>query len=128
MKHLMLIGAVVAITTPAMAGDVGLTVSINQPGLYGQITIGDVQGPPQLIYARPVVILRGPEYASQPIYLHVPPGHEKHWSKHCAQYRACGRPVYFVRDDWYNREYAPRHKHRERGKDHGHEHGHDDKD
>ncbi len=39
------------------------------------------------------------------------PGHEKHWRKHCAQYNACGRPVYFVRDDWYNNEYVPRYRH-----------------
>jgi hypothetical protein len=37
----------------------------------------------------------------------VTPGHEKH----CAQYNACGRPVYFVRDDWHYNEYVPRHRH-----------------
>lgn len=140
MKHLMLFGALAAIAGPAMAADVGLTISINQPGLYGQINIGNVQGPPQLIYAQPVVIHQDPEYVREPIYLHVPPGHEKHWGRHCAQYNACGRPVYFVRDDWYNREYAPRYEHRENdhgdgenrghghGKNHGHGHGHDDED
>jgi hypothetical protein len=56
--------------------------------------------------------------------LHVPPGHEKHWSKHCAQYNACGRPVYFVRDEWYNNEYVPHYRHAH-DNDHGHGHGHD---
>ena len=85
---------------PAFAGDVGVSISLGQPGFYGSIDIGNVPQP-QLIYSQPLVIQRVPEFASAPpIYLHVPPGHEKHWSKHCAQYNACGRPVYFVRDDW----------------------------
>ncbi len=81
---------------------------------------------PQLIYPQPVVIQRAPEFVSAPpIYLHVPPGHEKHWSKHCAEYHACGRPVYFVRDDWYNHEYVPHYQHEHGGHDHEHGHGHD---
>ena len=49
----------------------------------------------------------------QPIYLRVPPGHEKHWGKHCARYGACGRPVHFVREDWYQTVYVPRYQHRD---------------
>jgi hypothetical protein len=54
-----------------------------------------------------------------PVYLRVPPGHAKHWDKHCYEYRACGERVLFVRDDWYEREYVPRYqeKHRDRGND-----------
>jgi hypothetical protein len=108
---------------PAFAGDVAFSLTVGQPGFYGQLDIGSV-APPQVVYAQPVVIQRAPEYvAAAPIYLHVPPGHEKHWSKHCAEYNACGRPVYFVKDDWYNREYVPHYQH-EHG-DHGHGHGHD---
>jgi hypothetical protein len=74
-----------------------------------------------------MVVQRAPEFVSAPpIYLHVPPGHEKHWSKHCAQYAACGRPVYFVSDDLYNKEYVPRYQHghnKGEGKDEGHGHG-----
>ena len=80
------------------------------------------------MYPQAVVIQRAPEFVSAaPIYLHVPPGHEKHWSKHCARYNACGRPVYFVRDDWYNNEYVPRYRHGgdDHGADHGHGRGHD---
>ena len=43
----------------------------------------------------------------EPVYLRIPPGHEKHWSKHCGEYGACGRPVYFVREDWYQKTYVP---------------------
>ncbi|MDB6088871.1 MAG: hypothetical protein JWN85_1655 [Gammaproteobacteria bacterium] len=114
-----------ACAAPAIAADVGVSISIGQPGFYGQIDIGNVPRP-QLVYTQPVVIRRAPEFDSAPpIYLHVPPGHEKHWSKHCAQYSACGRPVYFVRDDWYNNEYVPRYQHGggDRGDGHGHGHG-----
>ena len=104
----------------AFAGDVAVSITLGQPGFYGQIEIGNVPQP-QVIYSQPVVVLQSPAYGSTPpIYLHVPPGHEKHWSRHCAQYNACGRPVYFVRDDWYNNEYVPRYRH---GDEDGHDHG-----
>jgi len=116
-----------AFAAPAFSADVGVSISVGQPGFYGQIDIGNVPRPP-VVYAQPVVVAPSPEYVSvQPIYLHVPPGHEKHWRKHCAEYNACGRPVYFVRDDWYNNEYVPRYRHDGGDHDdsgHGHGHGH----
>jgi len=116
-----------AFAAPAFSADVGVSISVGQPGFYGQIDIGNVPRPP-VVYAQPVVVAPSPEYVSvQPIYLHVPPGHEKHWRKHCAAYNACGRPVYFVRDDWYNNEYVPRYRHDGGDHDdsgHGHAHGH----
>ena len=105
--------------------DVGVSISVGQPDFYGQIDIGNVPQP-QVIYPRLVVIQRAPEFVSAPpIYLHVSPGHEKHWSKHCHEYNACGRPVYFVRDDWYNNKYVPRYRKGgdEQGDGHGHDHG-----
>jgi hypothetical protein len=123
MRRAICAALVCVCATPVFATDVGVSITVGQPGFYGQIDIGTAP-PAQLVYARPVVIQRAPEYvAAAPIYLHVPPGHEKHWSKHCAQYNACGRPVYFVRDDWYNNEYVPHYQHEHGG--HGHGHGHD---
>jgi hypothetical protein len=77
----------------------------------------------------------------EPIYLHVPPGHAKNWRKHCHEYNACNRPVYFVRSAEYEPGYRPdrgEHDHGhhgdhgnrgrgddDRGDDHGHGH-HDD--
>ena len=132
MIKILFSAALAAIAFPVFAADVGVSVNVGQPGFYGQINIGNAP-PPQVVYSQPVIIQQEPQYAGGPIYLHVPPGHEKHWSKHCAQYNACGRPVYFVRDDWYNNEYVPRHQHGgdEHGDDggdnhgHGHGHGHD---
>lgn len=68
------------------------------PGVYGRINIGTAP-PPPLIYAEPVTIHRPAVVAARaPIYLYVPPGHAKHWGKHCAQYNACNQPVYFVQE------------------------------
>jgi hypothetical protein len=112
-----LIAAAVAITTintPALAADVGVSVSIGQPGFYGRLDIGDYPQP-QVIYRQPMMIERAP-MDRPPIYLRVPPGHAKHWSKHCREYNACGERVFFVQDNWYNREYVPRYQqqHRDR--------------
>jgi len=106
-----LIAAAVALTTlgtPVLAADVGVSISIGQPGFYGRIDIGGYPQP-QVIYRQPVIIERGP-FDRPPIYLHVPPGHAKNWGKHCRHYNACGERVYFVKEDWYSREYAPRYQ------------------
>jgi hypothetical protein len=127
MNRMLCVALLGAFAAPAFSADVGVSISVGQPGFYGQIDIGNVPRPP-VVYAQPVVVAPSPEYVSvQPIYLHVPPGHEKHWRKHCAAYNACGRPVYFVRDDWYNNEYVPRYRHDGGDHDdsgHGHAHGH----
>ncbi len=97
----------------AGAADVGVSIRVGEPGFYGRIDIGNMPRP-QLIYAEPVYVQRQPRVVYEPIYLRVPPGHERHWSKHCARYGACGRPVYFVRDSWYREVYAPQYR-REHG-------------
>ena len=91
----------------AIAADVGVSVHVTDPGLYGRVDIGRVPQPPQLLYPQPMVIQQ-PRYAQQaPIYLHVPHGHSKKWAKHCHKYNACGQPVYFVQDGWYQQHYQP---------------------
>src|SRR5215468_10945874 len=109
-------------TAPSLAADVGVSVSVGQPGFYGHIDIGNFPQP-QVVYPRPVVIKQVPvAVVPQPIYLHVPPGHAKNWRKHCHKYDACQQPVYFVRDDWYNNVYVPRyreeHEHERHAKGH----------
>jgi len=120
MKHfLSIIVIILLIATSAHAADVGVSVSVGQPGFFGRIDIGSVPHP-EIIYPEPVVIRPHAGIAEQPVYLHVPPGHEKKWRKHCRKYNACGRPVYFVRDRWYNDVYVKHHresgKHDVRGK------------
>ena len=107
MKRYVVSLLLAAATLPAFAADVGVSVTVGQPGFYGRIDIGNAP-PPVLIYPQPVVIQK--VYVAQPhpqLYLHVPPGHAQKWSKHCHKYDACSRPVYFVKDDWYNNVYVP---------------------
>ena len=108
MKRYLSALLVAAASAPALAADVGVSVSIGQPGFYGRIDIGNAP-PPVLIYSQPVIIQRV-HAAPPPIYLRVPPGHAKKWSKHCQKYDACSRPVYFVKDDWYNNVYVPHYR------------------
>lgn len=119
MKSFLIVAAVAAVTAtiPALAADVGVSVSVGQPGFYGRIDIGGYPQP-QVIYRQPRVIEMVP-VERPPVYLRVPPGHAKHWRKHCREYNACGERVYFVQDNWYNREYVPRYQeqHRERRDD-----------
>lgn len=95
---------------PAMATDVGVSIAIGEPGFYGRIDIGTFPQP-RVILATPVDIQAVPAgVVRAPLYLRVPPGHEKKWAKHCAEYNACGTPVYFIEDGWYNNVYAPAYK------------------
>lgn len=150
---LTVVGAVATFgANNAAAADVGISVQIGEPGFYGRLDIGRFPAP-EVVYSRPVVIERIPYGVSRPpIYLRVPPGHQKNWRKYCGRYHACGEPVFFVRENWYRNDYAPRykeyrHEHGEgwhdddhgRGRDHdddrghgkgngnGHGHGHDDR-
>ncbi|WP_418315910.1 hypothetical protein [Piscinibacter sakaiensis] len=108
MKRYLLAFSIFAAAVPAVASDVGVTIGFDQPGVYGRIDIGRAPSPPVLVYPQPVVIAPSPVAVyRQPIYLHVPPGHAKKWSKHCAKYNACGQPVYFVQDRWYRDVYRP---------------------
>lgn len=124
-RFLLLAALAVSVLLPraALAADVGVSVTIGQPGFYGTIDIGGAP-PPQLIFVEPVVVQPYPvTVVRRPMYMRVPPGHEKNWSKHCHKYGACGYPVYFVRDSWYNEVYVP---HYRKVGGHGHGHGDDD--
>lgn len=115
-------------TTVAQAQThVGVSVTVRQPGVYGRIDIGGM--PPAVVYAQPVIITQPRVVVERsPVYLYVPPGHQKNWSRYCSRYAACGQPVYFVREEWVRERYE--HEHRDRGRGHGgrkDKHGHDDK-
>lgn len=119
-KNLLLMGTIAASPLalyPVQAADVGVSVSVGQPGFYGHIDIGDYPQP-EVVYAEPIIIHRQAEVVYEPIYLRVPPGQQKRWSRYCGSYAACSRPVYFVQDRWYNDVYAPRYR-EHHGDDHG---------
>ena len=117
----------------ATATDVGVSVQISQPGVYGRIDIGRFPQP-QVVWAQPVIITRPVVVAQQaapqqPVYMWVPPGHQKNWRKHCGRYGACGVPVYFVQEQWYGEHVKghgkdmhkdkQKHKDKDKHKDHG---------
>lgn len=107
MKRIFVAAALVAATlSPAFAGtNVGVSIGINQPGVYGRIDIGNMP-PPVVVYSQPVVVSPSPVAVyQQPIYLYVPPVQQGNWARYCGRYRACGQPVYFVRDSWVREHY-----------------------
>ena len=123
MKTFAIAAAAAALLLPQLASaQVGVSVHVGQPSFYGRIDIGDYPQP-QFIYAEPIVIERTVVRRS-PIYLRVPPGHAKNWGKHCRAYNACGRPVYFVDDGWYQNTYVPAY-HQRHGDDHERDDDHD---
>lgn len=138
-KTLALLFAATAITSAHAQTSVGVSIGINQPGIYGRINIGDVPRP-ALVYPQPVIIVEPPvHYDRRPIYLYVPAPHQNDWRRYCGRYNACGQPVYFVQDQWVRERYAQehpgwakkqkgghdRHDDRGRGNGKGHGKGHD---
>ena len=65
-----------------------------EPGIYGQINIGNSLTPP-LIYAQPMVAGQ-PIYGAQNIYVYAPIEETKNWGYYCNRYTACGFPVFFI--------------------------------
>jgi len=125
MKKFLLGALLVSAAAGAMAQNIGVDIHIGGPGYYGTIDLGNY-GPPPVLYREPMIIERQTRYVGQPLYLRVPPGHAKKWSKHCGAYNACGRPVYFVQDSWYNNTYAPNYR-RVHGGEGRHEERRDDR-
>jgi hypothetical protein len=125
MKRLLITAALAVATAAALAGDNHGTSSLGQPDFYGRLDFGDYPQP-QVIYRHPIAIEQVPTNRP-PVYLRVPPGQAKNWRKHCREYNACGERVFFVQDNWYNREYVPRYQehHRDCQNDRRDEHSDD---
>jgi hypothetical protein len=119
-----LLACVIASGTVMAQTSVGVSIGINQPGVYGRINIGNFPQP-VLVLPQPVVIVAAPVAVQrEPIYLYVPPGHQKNWAKHCYKYNACGQPVYFVQEQWVRDRYEEENPQwREEGGKHGRGHG-----
>jgi len=138
-KHLFfLIGLLtLPLASSALARDLDLNVILSgevTPGVYGQVQIGNAPRP-VVVYERPRVVVVDRRYEhEEPVYLHVPPDHARHWDRHCRDYHACERRVYFVRSREYEPNYVYVHDHEpppphHHDHDHGHGHGpkhHDD--
>lgn len=97
------LGVLALISSSALAADVSVSLHGQvQPGVYGSVHIGDRS--PTVIYHEPVRVYHEPVYVErhyapvvvQPVIIHAPKKHRKHWKKHCHRYNACGREVRFV--------------------------------
>ena len=118
MRVITLVAIMCAGVGSAHAGDLGIRIMLSGqvvPGVYGQVQIGNDR-PPAVVYAQPMLVepIAAPP---PPIYLHVPPGHARNWRKHCREYNACNRPVYFVRSAEYDPEYQRHYADHERERD-----------
>ncbi len=116
------------LATTASATDVSVSIGGEiKPGVYGRVDI-ETRPPPPVLYPQPVVIVAQPRQTvvMQPVYMHVPPGHAKKWSKHCHKYAACGQPVYFVKGPSEEHSHE-KHKGKDKDKDKG-KHKHHSKD
>lgn len=107
MKPLLLATLLITsnIILPAQAADVGVSISVDQPGFFGRIDIGGYPQP-RVIYEQPILV-EAVSVSQSVIYLHVPNQHAKNWHKYCHKYQACGERVMFVQDSWYADEYVP---------------------
>lgn len=130
---ILVVAALASAATCAQAQNVSVSAVITGqvvPGVYGQVVIGNAP-PPPVVYQQPMIVQPPPVVVGappvEPIYLHVPPGHAKNWRKHCHEYHACDRPVYFVRSAEYEPGFDRERWEREHGHDH-HDHGHHDDD
>lgn len=130
LQYTMLLLSLLTLAGVAQASDVQVGVTVAgevSPGVYGRIDIG-TRPPPPVVYTKPIVVVQQPAVVQMaPVYMHVPPGHAKKWSKHCHKYNACAQPVYFVRSAEYEdhgRQRGREHEYeRERGREHGHGRG-----
>lgn len=118
MKRLIILIALVASPLVSFAQtSVGISIGIGHPNYYGQIEIGNV-APPPVMYAQPMIVQAAPVgVVYQPLYLRVPYEHHHDWRRYCSLYNACGRPVYFVEDHWYQNTYAPQYRNEHRDRD-----------
>lgn len=99
-------------STNLFAADVGVSISVGQPGFYGRLDIGGYPQP-QVIYPEPKFFGWVP-MNRPPIYMWVPRNHARHWREHCGKYNACNERVFFVRRSWYRNQYVPYYWERQR--------------
>lgn len=102
-KALAAFALTLAVAGPALAQSyANITVGgAFAPGVYGQISLGN--NPPPPVWNPQPMIAGRPVYGAPVIYLHVPQQEYRDWGRYCGRYRACGRPVHFVRVDHHNR-------------------------
>ncbi len=99
--------AAFSICTAQLATAANISIGINQPGVYGRITLGDPIPQQAWVYQQPMVITPLQyNVQRQPIYMYVPAAHSSNWGQYCNRYNACAQPVVFVQDRWVRDRHA----------------------
>ena len=57
MNKKLLAACALVLAAPAFAADVGVSISVSQPGVYGRVDIGRFPQP-QVVVAQPVIVQR----------------------------------------------------------------------
>ena len=124
MKQFITLVSALVVSASSWAGtSVGISLNVVQPGVYGQIVIGNAP-PPPVVVAQPVIVAPAPVVVQQqPIYLYVPVEYQQNWPRYCGRYNACGRPVLFVQEQWVRDRHHDDDEDEDRGGEH-HRHGH----
>lgn len=101
-----------AASVPVQA-QINFSLRVGEPDYYGRINVNGYPRP--YVYNQRAILVRPQAWGrqAQPVYLRVPPGHARNWSKDCHRYNACTVPVYFVQDEWYRDVLVPRYRYRE---------------
>ena len=123
MRSLLVISSLTVASAAAWAGpNVGISIDVVQPGVYGQVIIGNAP-PPPVVSVQPVIVAPPPVAVMQPpVYVYVPVAYQQNWRYYCGRYAACGRPVLFVQEQWVR---SHGHRHDDEGDDHDGDHGHE---
>ena len=76
-------------------------------GIYGRLDLKDLPKP-DVIAAKPIKATSSfLSVFNRAAYVHVRPGDEQHWARHCKEYDACTTPVLFVTENWFVNVYLP---------------------
>jgi hypothetical protein len=105
MKRFMGMAALAALTTASSGGGNYIAASANSP--HGTV---DVRRFPRLdlVSPHPVIVrFMSAQMLARALYLHVPQAHRAEWAGYCHFYQACGHPVYFVTEQWFEHVYRP---------------------
>ena len=107
MKRLLFAAALAATTVPALANDVGVSISIGQPSIYGRIDLGGYPQP-QIIDPQPRVMFRA-AMSRPPTYMHVPPALRKTGARTAVLTTPVENGSIF-QNNWYERNYVSRYQ------------------
>ncbi|MDF3030144.1 MAG: hypothetical protein K0R03_702 [Moraxellaceae bacterium] len=105
MKRLIGMAALAALTTASSAGGRFTTASAEIP--HGAVDVRNFSRP-ELVSPHPIIVrFLSAQMLARALYLHVPQSHRTKWEGWCHHYQACGHPVYFVTEQWFERVYRP---------------------